>query len=183
MAISLYADQECTIPLENYGNLFSNLNISVLNPTSINDSATIWAKKDGSEKKIHCAIKPYYIDNSYKLDGFSFISAQIGEKEAFCCKLSQTTGGYAGTGGEKFSVDEMVMVDGTTYGIATITEVNGNKISFTGSSVSALETNFSNLVPLGDMSSPVEITINRVIPAAKTKEITSYNIQLFLFWE
>lgn len=177
--VKLYKDADCTTEVTNYDNLFSNAKLSPFTKTPINDSIKLYAKKEGSETQEHFALRANDADTP------AFLEASVGTQKSFFATFTKVSDKvYTCEEANKFSAGDFLTYNGTA--VAQITAISGNQITF--------DTNLDNynttlsaakLLPLGDTTNAVEITINRNISYEEAVNMTAsyYYYNLNTFWE
>ena len=177
--VKLYTDAACTTEVTNYANLFPNAKLSPFTKTPINDSVKIYAKKEGSETHEHFALRAG--NNSQP----RFLEASVGTQKSFFATFTKTSDKvYTCEEANKFSVGDFLTYNGTA--IAQITAISGNEITFDVNLDDYYNTvSAAKLLPLGDTTNAVEITINRNIPYEEAVNMTAsyYYYNLNTFWE
>ena len=177
--VKLYKDAECTVEVTDYDNIFSDAKLSPFTKTPINDNIKLYAKKEGSETQEHFALRANGVDTP------TFLEASVGTQKSFFATFTKISDKvYECAEASKFAVGDFLTSDGTK--VAQITAISGNQITLDmdldnyTSTVSA-----ARLLPLGDTTNAVEITINRNIPYEEAANMSSsyYYYNLNTFWE
>ena len=179
MAVKLYKDASCTTEVTNYDNIFSNAKLSPFTKTPINDTIKLYAKKEGSETQEHFALRA---DNSTTP---VWIEASVGTQKSFFATFTKISDKvYECAQANKFSVGDFLTEDGTK--VAQITAISGNQITL-DMDLNDYNTipSAAKLLPLGDTTNAVEITINRNIPYEEAVNMSAsyYYYNLNTFWE
>ena len=177
MAVKLYKDAGCTTEVTNYDNLFSNAKLSPFTKTPINDSIKLYAKKEGSETQEHFALRADYNSTS------TFLEASVGTQKSVLATFTRVSDKvYTCKEANKFSVGDFLTSNGND--VVQITAISGNEISFNLDFYIATAS-AAKLLPLGDTTNAVEITINRNIPYEEVVSISStwFSYNLNTFWE
>ena len=177
--VKLYKDASCTTELTNYADLFPAARLSPFSKTPVNDSITLYAKKEGSETHEHFGL----------LDSEHCLEASVGAQKSFSSTFTRVDSrNYNCEDVSKFAIGDFVSQDGRN--IAQIIAISGNKITLDaniGSSDSSSDSStlsVARLLPLGDTTNAVEIIINRNIPYEKAASVGSYySFNLNTFWE
>ena len=182
MAVKIYKDAACTIEVTSYDNLFSNVKLSPFTKTPTNDSMKIYAKKEGSEAQEHFALR----FDSYNTNApTNILEASIGPQKSLNAVFTKISDGvYSCEEANKFAVGDFITIDGAP--IVQITAISGNQIT-----LDANLDEYNNIVvatkllPLGDTTNPVEITINRSITYEQAVNMGNsyYYYYLNTFWE
>ena len=177
--VKLYKDADCTIQVTNYDNLFSDAKLSPFTKTPINDTIKLYAKKEGSETHEHFALRS---DTS---TASAWVEANVGTQKSFSAAFTKTSDKvYTCEEANKFNVGDFLTYNGAA--IAQITAISGNEITFDMNLDDSYDTvKAARLLPLGDTTNAVEITINRNIPYEEAIAMPSsyYYYSLNTFWE
>ena len=182
MAVKLYSDASCTTEVVSYANLFSNVKLSPFTKTPTNDNIKIYAKKESNEAQEHFALR---LDSYSANTPTNILEASIGPLKSLNAAFTKISDGvYSCEEANKFAVGDFVTISGSP--IVQITAISGNQITLEadlGNSYS--EAVVTKLLPLGDTTNPVEITINRSITYKQAVNMGSsyYYYYLNTFWE
>lgn len=173
--VKLYTDAACTTELTNYADLFPAARLSPFSKTPVNDSVTLYAKKEGSETHEHFGL----------MDSEHCLEASVGAQKSFSSTFTRVDSrNYNCEDVSKFAIGDFVSQDGRN--IAQIIAISGNKITL-DASIDTYENStlsVARLLPLGDTTNAVEIIINRNIPYEKVATVGSYySFNLNTFWE
>lgn len=179
MAVNLYKDAACTEQVENYYSLFNDVRISPFGSSGdIQDSVKVYAKKDAAETQEHFCVRGYEMP--------CLLEASVGSAKSFFSSWEQVSSGvFTCEDASKFSVGDFVTNDDIT--VAKITAISGNQITLNidlglGDGYSG---RVSKIIPLGDTTSGVEITLSRTVTSAQAMQLkgTWYSFTLTTLWE
>lgn len=178
MAVKLYKDASCTTEVTNYDNLFSNAKLSPFTKTPINDNIKLYAKKEGSETHEHFALRADSPTTP------AWVEASVGTQKSFFATFTKISDKvYECAEASKFAVGDFLTSGGTI--VAQITAISGSQITLDMDLGNYTTLSAAKLLPLGDTTNAVEITINRNIPYEEAVNMSNsyYYYNLNTFWE